>query len=123
MSCDVAKFTITKGIDNTFVFTIKADGSTLPMDVLNGTYTATLYSLETQAAVAGLTNVALTKLTPTTNGKVSLTIPSATTATLTGERGSKVDRYYLKPVYKLVINCVGTDNGDFIAKVPEVYVD
>ena len=41
MGCDVAKFTITKGVDNTFVFTIKADGSTLPMVMTAGdTFTA-----------------------------------------------------------------------------------
>ena len=123
MGCDVAKFTITKGVDNTFVFTIKADGSTLPIDVATGTFTATLVNLSTQANVIGLTDVTLSKLAPTTNGKVSLVITSAQSDSLVGERGSKADRYYTKPTYKLVITCDGTENGDFIAKVPEIYVD
>jgi len=121
MSCDVAKFTITKNLDNTFVFTIKADGSTLPMEIVEAsdTFTASLIDLGT-----GVTSV--TKALSVDNalgGKVSLVITAAETATLTGDKGSKTDRYYLRPAYKLVIDCVTTNNGSFLAKVPEVYVD
>jgi len=105
------------------VFTIKADGSTLPIDVATGTFTATLVNLATQAEVVGVTDVTLTKDTPTTNGKVILTIASAVADTLVSERGSKADRYYTKPTYKLIITCANTENGSFIAKVPEIYVD
>lgn len=121
MSCDVAKFTITKGVDNTFVFTIKADGSTLPMVMTAGdTFSAQLVDLATGATA--LTK-ALTKDADLNSGKVYLDITIAEAAGLTGERGTKVDRYYLRPTYKLVIDCNTTNNGDFIARVPEVYVD
>lgn len=120
MSCDVAKFTITKGLDNTFVFTIKADGSTLPMTIEAGdTFNAQLVNLST--GVADVTK-ALT-VTDGPSGKVSLVITSTETSTLESDKGSKTDRYYLRPVYKLIIDCSTTNNGDFIAKVPEVYVD
>jgi len=126
MGCDVAKFSITNGVVNTFVFTIKADGSTLPIDITNGTFTATLVNLDTGDKVVGLTDVPLNKLTPYASGKVELVIdatePDGIT-TLVSERGSKADRYYVKPTYKLILECVGTENGSFIAKVPEIYVD
>jgi len=121
MSCDVARFTITKGLDNNFVFTIKADGSTLPMEIVAGsdTFTAKLVSLSSGS-------IALTKdltIVNAVGGKVSLTITSAEAASLTSDKGSKVDRYYLLPTYKLLLDCRTTNNGNFIAKVPEVYVD
>jgi len=122
MSCDVVtKFTITKGLDNNFEFTIKAQGSTLPMVIVDpgDTFQATLIDLSDGST-------ALTKALVITNavgGKVSLTITSVEASALTGEKGSKTDRYYLRPTYKLVIDCSTTNNGDFIAKVPEIYVD
>lgn len=121
MSCDVAKFTITKGLDNTFVFTIKADGSTLPMTIVEGTDTFTA-SLKTLSDGSTALSKSLT-VTDAANGKVTLTITSAETSSLVSDKGTKADRYYLRPVYKLVIDCNTVNNGDFIAKVPEVYVD
>lgn len=122
MSCDVARFTITKGTDNTFIFTIKADGSTLPMEILAGdTFTATLHLLDT-GEESVIINKNLT-VTDANSGKVSLVITEAEAEQLISKRGSEADRYYLKPVYKLVIDCSTANNGDFIARVSEVYVD
>ena len=121
MSCDVAKFTITRGFDNTFIFTIKADGSTLPMVMTAGdTFTAILTELETETVV--LTK-SLDKDVDLSSGKVSLVITIAETAALASDKGSKADRYYLRPTHKMVIDASTTNNGDFIARVPEVYVD
>jgi hypothetical protein len=122
MSCDVVtKFTITKGLDNTFEFTIKAQGSTLPMVIVepDDTFSAQIVDLATDIAAVTLP---LT-VTDAANGKVTLVVDAFSTMALTGEKGSKADRYYLRPTYKLVIDCSTTNNGDFIAKVPEVYVD
>lgn len=120
MSCDVAKFTITKGLDNNFVFTIKADGSTLPMTIEpTDTFTASLVQLSDGSTVLSKSLV----VTDALSGKASLTITSAEASSLVTDKGTKTDRYYLRPVYKLVIDCSTVNNGDFIAKVPEVYVD
>ena len=122
MSCDVVtKFTITRGLDNNFEFTIKAQGTTLPLTIVDpgDTFDATLVALSDE-------NPALAKslvITDADSGKVSLTITSVEAAALVSERGSKTDRYYLRPTYKLFIDCSTTNNGDFIAKVPEIYVD
>lgn len=120
MSCGVNKFTITKGVDNTFIFTIKATGTTLPLDIdVSDTFDARILNLEDGSLVF---SKALT-VTDALSGKVSLTITSEEATILSSDRGSKTDRYYLRPTYKLIIDCSTLNNGDFIAKVPEVYVD
>ena len=120
MSTKAVEFTITKGLENTFLFTIKADGSTLPITIVPGdTFAARLIELSTM-------ETALTKaltITDAGNGQVTLVLSSADTSTLVCERGSKVDRYYLRPMYRLVLDCVTAQNGSFLATVPEVYVD
>lgn len=119
-NCHYRKFVITKGLDNTFVFTIKADGSTLPMEIVSGdTFVAMLRELDTNTVV-------LTKsmtVTDMLSGKVELVITSAETDSLTSERGDKVDRYYNKPTYSLIVDANTQNNGNFIAKVSEIYVD
>lgn len=120
MSCDATKFTITRGFDNTFVFTIKANGSTLPL-IIEGsdTFSATLIDLDTDTPQ-------VTKPMIVTNaiaGQVTLSFTSEETSALVKDRGDKVDRYYLRPVYKLLIECDTQNNGKFIAKVAEIYVD
>lgn len=107
-------------MDNNFVFTIKADGSTLPMEIVVGdTFTASLVTLSSGTIVLTKSLVVEDML----NGKVSLLITSAETSSLVTDKGTKTDRYYLRPTYKLLIDCSTTNNGDFIARVSEVYVD
>lgn len=113
-------FAITKGVDNTFVFTIKADGSTLPIEIdSTDTFTAYLKKLSDDS-------IALTKpltVADSLGGKVNLVVTSIEADALESEKGTKADRYYLRPMYKLVIECSTVANGDFVAKVDEVYVD
>ena len=123
MSCDVNKFTISKGSDNTFVFTIKQDNSTLPLVIEAGdTFFASLVSLEGNVPYPNVTEKAMS-VDNADNGKVSLTIPKEDTVDLEVKRGGEADRYYLRPTYKLTLDCSTVNNGDFIARVPEVYVD
>jgi len=121
MSCDVTHFTITRGLDNLFIFTIKADGTTLPMTIDEGNDT-----FQAQLQLLSDNSVVLTKalaVVDAAGGQVSLALSAVETADLISERGSKTDRYYLRPTYTLLLDCSTTNNGDFIAKVPEVYVD
>ena len=120
MSCDVANFTITKGVDNSFTFTIKANGTTLPMEIIGGdTFTATLALLSDGSTVLSKSLTVLDAL----SGQVLLTLTAAETANLISEKGTQTDRYYVRPTYKLLLDCHTTGNGDFLAKVPEVRVD
>lgn len=123
MSYDVTRFVISKGVDNKFIFTIKQDNSTLPLNIVpEDTFVADLVNLETGTTHAGADNKPLV-VESAPNGKVSLSMTASETSTLVTDKGSKTDRYYLRPTYKLVIKCSTANNGDFIAKVPEVYVD
>lgn len=124
MSCDITKFTISKGSDNTFIFTIKQDNSTLPLEIVEETDTffADLIALEDDNTDSNLINKIIT-VEDALNGKVSLDISEEETNSLATDKGSKVDRYYLRPTYKLTLKCNTTNNGNFIARIPEVYVD
>ena len=124
MSCDVIKFVISKGADNTFVFTIKQDNSTLPMLIdVSDTFFADLIALSDDSIYPQVADKVLTTVGDLANGQISLAISETDTANLVVYKGSEVDRYYLRPTYKLVLKCTTVANGDFIAKVPEVYVD
>lgn len=120
MSCSVDRFVITKGVENTFIFTIKADGSTLPLVIENtDTFNYQLIKLEDETVIDSGTLTVEDDL----SGKVSLTLSQITVDTLEANKGSKTDRYYLRPMYKLVLLCNTVNNGNFLAKVSEVYVD
>ena len=124
MSCDVNKFIISKGSDNTFIFVIKQDDSTLPLTIKAGdTFVGKLINLDTEVEYHLPTNGNDFIIEDSANGKISLTIDADDTHGLVALKGSSVDRYYLRPTYKLVIECDTENNGQFIAKVPEVYVD
>lgn len=114
-------FTIIQGIDNSFVFTIKENGTTLPLEILP-TYTFHFFLRQ----LSDSTRISIANLTCISNpeGKVELTIPASTTTTLVSEQGPKEDRYYLKPTYELIIDCdTGCSaNGKFIVRVPDVRV-
>jgi len=129
MSGNVTKFTISKGSDNTFTFTIKQNNSTLPLTIVpSDTFSAKLillsdnstsYTYTITTPIAGVGN----GTSDAANGKITLTIPLADANVLVRDIGSKTDRYYLRPTYKLILDCVTQNNGNFIAKVAEVYVD
>jgi len=120
-TCLSNKFVITKGVDNNFVLTIKQNGSTLPMEL------TPTDSFKISLVKLGTDNTVLEKYATldsnSLSGKIHILLTKAECDLLETDKGNKVDRYYLKPTYKLVIDCKTTNNGDFIAKVPEVYVD
>lgn len=120
MSDSTNRFIITKGLDNTFYFTIKANGSTLPMEIESGdTFTAHIKKLSDGSTVI---SKALS-VDDALSGKVQLVLTSADTDLLDTNRGPEVDRYYVKPEYRLLLDCSTANNGSFIAKVSEVYID
>jgi hypothetical protein len=114
------KFVITKGVDNTYVFTVKKSESTLPITISGSdTFQATLRNLDDR-------NVVLTKsltVVDAASGKVQLEITESETVSMAYSLGDAVDRYYPKPQYSMIIECSTDSDGDFIAKVPLVYVD
>ena len=123
MSAD--NFVITKGSNNVFEFTIKQTGSTEVITIETGdTFTAKLRLLDTNAVVLTKTRLGGGITVPDANsGKIALTITPSDTDALTSLRGDSTDRYYLKPVYSLILECTTAANGSFIAKVDNVYVN
>lgn len=137
------KFIINKSLLNEFTLTIKQQDSTLPMVISttprvghpNGDeFTGHLYLLDTNVEVDAGIVIAPTPYYGTgdggvvtgpfyDNGKITLTFNSTKVGALISQRGSKADRYYLKPTYRLAIECETVNNGDFVAKVDNVYVD
>lgn len=116
----ISKFTITKAVDTTFLFTVKANGSTLGMQIApSDTFTAIIRNLSDGQPV-------LTKALTVTDalaGQISLVITTAEASELESSRGASEDRYYLRPAYSLLLLCDTANNGKFTVKVPYVYVD
>lgn len=119
MGCSTNRFTIVKGMDNEFILTIKQTGTTLPMEIdVSDTFEAKLVKLDGTDEQDVTTTVE-----DILNGKIKLTVTAAETEGLLVEKGEKVDNYYSRPTYKLLIDCNTVNNGNFIAKVPLVYVE
>lgn len=120
MSCASERFTIVKGLYNEYIFTIKQTGTTLPMEIDAGdTFIARLYKLEDGSELDILT----VAVEDAANGKLNVSISAEDTAQLDDEKGDKADRYYSRPMYKLVIACDTLNNGKFLARLPLVYVE
>jgi hypothetical protein len=115
------KFVLNKGTSNEFILTIKQNNSTLPMLITDtDTFSLKLYNLETNSQIQGTESVVTVH--DMNNGQIKLVFPDALVESLISERGKKEDRYYLKPTYRIVIDCDTTNNGKFVAKIPLVYV-
>ena len=57
------------------------------------------------------------------NGVIGITIPSTITALMEVERGDKVDGYYLKPTYQMIVDLVFTDSTpNRVVVLDKVYV-
>lgn len=122
MACTTDKFVINKGMSNEFILTIKQNDSTLPMLITGtDTFTVKMYKLEDSSEVTGLDNVI--SVYDANNGQIKITLDSAIVSGLVGEKGGKEDRYYLRPTYRIAIDCNTINNGAFVAKIPLVYVE
>lgn len=118
--CSVNKFTITRGVDNEFFFTVKANGSLLPLVIEpSDTFNVKLVRLSdnTTADINRLLEVV-----DAPNGKLRFFVSSGESLSLLSERGQKEDRYYLIPVYKLLIEANTVNEGSFVAQLGRVYV-
>ena len=128
MVTDSNRFVINKGMSNEFIITIKQNDSTLPMVIgPSDTFTVNFYNLETKevALTVGMTVTADGQVTvyDDANGQILIILNETAVAAMVSERGDKVDKYYLKPTYRMAIECTTTNNGNFVAKIASVYVE
>lgn len=116
------RFTITRGVANSFTFTIKANRTTLPIAIQpSDTFQAHLMK-HTDGEPITVNTTALTVVNAP-SGKVMLTYPKSVSDTFPSEKGGAEDRYYIRPIYYLVLECNTAANGYFTAKVDKVYVE
>lgn len=119
--CSDSRFTITKNVDNDFIFTIKENGKTTPMPIDEGdTFALKLIRLDDNKTIRDLSSNL--SVLDALNGKLRFYLTAAEVNTLLSERGPVEDRYYLKPVYSLLIEATTLVNGVFVARIGKVYV-
>ena len=128
MAIDSNKFVINKGMNNEFIITIKQNNSTLPMVIDDAdTFLVNFYNLETQEMELTVSLVANADGQVTVydapNGQIQINLDSTAVEAMVSERGESVDRYYLKPTYRMAIDCSTVNNGNFVAKIANVYVE
>ena len=128
MSALSNKFVINKNLVNEFILTIKQNNETLPMVIdSNDTFEAILYKLSDESEVGRVSLVENTngviKIYDASNGQILIKLYDTLCNTLVSERGTKADRYYLRPTYRLSIEANTLNNGNFVAKLREVYVE
>ena len=120
------KFVIHKGVDNEYVFVIKASGSLSPMPVTSSsdTFKFTLHPIENTDIVARTYTVGSgVSIVDAEQGKIKLVVSEVDASTLNAYKGEIVHSSYLKPAYELKLVASTQHNGIFIAKVGKVYVD
>ena len=125
----VSNFTINKGLTNEFILTIKQNDTLLPMIIeYSDTFKLLLINLDTDQ-VESTIDMDSTKadgfidVYDDANGQIRVTMNHTLTDRLEKERGPKEDRYYLKPTYRMAIECSTMNNGNFVIKLKNISVD
>ena len=129
MATAVKNFTINRGLKNEFILTIKQNDSLLPMIIeYSDTFKLTMLNRDTEA-IETVLDMDDTKsdgciaIHNDANGQIKIVMNPALTSRLKKERGPKEDRYYLRPTYRIAIECDTLNNGNFVAKIDDVYID
>ena len=129
MATAVKNFTINRGLKNEFILTIKQNDSLLPMIIeYSDIFKLTMFNRDTEV-VEAILDMDDTKLDGyiavhnDANGQIKIVMNPSLSGKLEKERGPKEDRYYLKPTYRIAIECDTLNNGSFVAKLENVYID
>lgn len=124
----MVKFVIDRGMDNEYIITIKANGSTLGMQIEpTDTFEVRLYRKCSDELVATIdmtedTNGRVT-VYHAVGGKIRILLKRALVDTLVASKGDKVDGCYPKSEYRLNVVCNTANNGKFTAKLANVFVE
>lgn len=113
-------FIIPKGKDYTFTIKVMEKDSFLPQDLTNMSTATIEVLLATTSCSVFITNMTVQDAI---NGVLECTIPLAQTDLLVGERGDKVDGYYLKPSHQALITVTFNDGTPTVfTAIDKVYV-
>ena len=129
----MADLIIPKGKEFKFNIKVIEKDSFIAQDVANLNLSASSVKFMNSATLACIDNTGiLIEIIPDDplanpltylNGVVGVTIPNTVTALMEIERGDKVDGYYLKPTYQMVIELVFTDTTPSrVVVLDKVYV-
>ena len=124
----MVKFVIDRGMDNEYIITIKANGSTLGMQIEpTDIFEVRLYrkcSDELVATVDMTENAnGVVDVYQAAGGKIRILLKQALVNSLVASKGDKVDGCYPKSEYRINVICDTANNGKFTAKLANVYVE
>ena len=124
----MVKFVIDRGMDNEYIITIKANGSTLGMQIEpTDIFEVRLYrkcSDELVATVDMTENAnGVVDVYQAAGGKIRILLKQSLVNSLVASKGDKVDGCYPKSEYRINVICDTANNGKFTAKLANVYVE
>ena len=124
----MVKFVIDRGMDNEYIITIKANGSTLGMQIEpTDTFEVRLYRKCSDELVATLDMTedadGVVDVYQAAGGKIRILLKQALVDTLAASKGDKVDGCYPKSEYRISVICDTANNGKFTAKLANVFVE
>ena len=120
-------FSINKGIDNEFIFSIKKNDEILPLTLDDSdTFEMRIIRLSTRDVVSIINQVenddGVIEFFDKPNGQILVKLKGSFTSKLESEFGDRADRYYSKPMYEILVVGNSLLDGAIQFKVPEVYV-
>ena len=120
-------FSINKGIDNEFIFSIKKQHEILPLTLdYSDTFEMRIIRLSTRNVVSIINQVenddGVIEFFDRPNGQLLVKLNASMTSTLESEFGDRADRYYSKPMYEILVIGNSLIDGAIQFKIPEVYV-
>lgn len=124
----MVKFVIDRGMDNEYIITIKANGSTLGMQIEpTDTFEVRMYRKCSDELVAtvGMTEDVngVVDVYQASTGKIRVLLKQVLVNNLVASKGDKVDGCYPKSEYRISVICDTANNGKFTAKLANVYVE
>ena len=124
----MVKFVIDRGMDNEYIITIKANGSTLGMQIEpTDTFEVRLYRKCSDELVVTIGMIEDTNgvvdVYHAEGGKIRILMKEALVNSLVASKGDKVDGCYPKSEYRINVICDTANNGKFTAKLANVYVE
>lgn len=120
-------FSINKGIDNEFIFSIKKNDEILPLPLDDSdTFEMRIIRLSTRDVVSIINQVesddGVIEFFDKPNGQILVKLKSSFTSELESEFGDRADRYYSKPMYEILVTGKSLVDGAIQFRIPEVYV-
>lgn len=116
----VPRFTLIKGVTNNWTLYIKARGSLDALELkATDRFVAHIRDRHTGDTIV-TANLSLGKMD---EGEVKLSLTAAQIAPLERDVGSKANRSYLKAHYTMIIEATTTNQGSFLIRVEDVYID